>query len=194
MVLAGVMAGLTSPLDAVPRIDHEAQCTYKKLTWDDFRGPVIRGQQVAWIATSVVLDPYEAEVVAADDDTWVARVKYPGVYALMDKLRSGAGRGNRTVKNLAHEQTHFDLAEYHARKLALEVREITVTGGENSRSLISELETKVLQAYDATAEALNQQQARYDRETRHGLRKKEQRKWQRLAEQLLAETPAYELR
>ena len=180
------------PGAGAPRVDHEAACTYKRLTWDDFRGPVISGQQVAWIAATIVLEPFEVEVTR-EGDSWVAKVDYPEVYALMDKLQSSARRGARTDFNLAHEQVHFDIAEYEARKLALEVGEIRVAGAEDSLDLRITLEDKVRGAYAAAMSALQEHQQRYDGETRHGTRKKQQKKWQQDVAELLETTQPYEL-
>ncbi len=192
LVAVFLSALLLPPGAAAPRVDHEAACTYKTLSWDDFRGPVISGQQVAWIAATIVLEPFEVEVVQ-QGDSWVAKVDYPEVYALMDKLQSSARRGGRTESNLAHEQTHFDIAEYEARKLALEVREVRATGEEDSLDLRIVLQEKVSVAYAAALRALLQHQQRYDSETRHGTRKKPQKKWQREVTELLEQTEPYKL-
>src|SRR5512134_3123948 len=91
--------GAARPLAAAARIDHEAECTYKRLSWDDFRGPIVNGQQVAWIAATIVLEPVRVDMVEAGPGA-VARARNPTVYALMNKLDSGAQRGGRNDRNL----------------------------------------------------------------------------------------------
>ena len=195
LVATGSVAGVfLSPAAAVPRIDHEAQCTYKELTWDDFRGSVLRGQGTAWISSTIMLDSYEIEVLEEEDGSFTARVKYPGVYALMDKTRSSAQPGGRSDDNLAHEQLHFDLTEYYARLFAIEIQEISANGPERSWELRSALEIQVQEAYRKTLDAHFEHEARYDEETKHSLRKRAQKKWQRDVSALLAKTPAYVLR
>src|SRR5687767_10914424 len=120
-VLLGCMAlslGGAGASAAATRVDHEAETTYRKLTWDDFRGPVVNGQQVAWVSAVVVLEPVRVEMKLKEGGGGaVARVRNPSVYALMNKLESGARPGGRDDRNLAHEQIHFDLTEYLARRL-----------------------------------------------------------------------------
>ena len=108
-------------------------------------------------------------------------------------MQSSARRGARTDFNLAHEQVHFDIAEYEARKLALQVRDIRVTGAEDSLDLRITLEDEVRGAYAAAMTALLQHQDRYDGETRHGTRKKPQKQWQRDVAELLETTEPYTL-
>ena len=185
---------LTGAAVAVSRIDHEASCTYKQLSWEDFRGSVVRGQQTAWIMSQVMLDPFEIEIREEGDGSFTARVRYPAVYALMDKTRSGSRSGARTAANLAHEQLHFDITEYHARLFAIEIQAISASGPEASLELRSALELRVQEAYGKLLDAHFEHEARYDAETNHSLRKRAQKKWQRDIAALLSKTPAYPLR
>jgi hypothetical protein len=182
------------PLGAASRIDHEAQCTYKQLTWDDFRGPIVDGQQVAWLSATIVLDPVRVEMADQDGGGVIARARNPGVYALMNKLDSGAQHGGRTEENLAHEQIHFDLTEYLARRLSRELRELTVEGPTLSEELQRKLLLAVEERYNQTLTDLERLQQQYDGETSHGRRAGAQRKWARQAASLLASEKPYELK
>jgi hypothetical protein len=185
---------LAPSLGAASKIDHEAECTWKRLTWDDFRGPVINGQQVAWIAATIVVDPVRVDVAEKEGGGAVARARNPAVYALMNKLESGARVGSRTDVNLAHEQIHFDLAEYLARRLSRELRELTVEGPAASLELQRDLLLEVQKRYNEMLVALFRLQQQYDGETSNGRKKSAQGKWARKAEELLASEQPYELR
>ena len=188
------LVAATGPVGAASRIDHEAQCTYKQLTWDDFRGPIMEGQQVAWISATIVLDPVRVDMVDEEGGGVIARARNPGVYALMNKLDSSAQRGGRTDENLAHEQIHFDLTEYLARRLSRELRELTVEGATRSEQLERDLLLAVQERYNQTLSDLERLQQEYDGETSHGRRGGAQRKWGEKAASLLASEKPYELK
>jgi hypothetical protein len=186
--------GAARPLAAAARIDHEAECTYKRLSWDDFRGPIVNGQQVAWIAATIVLEPVRVDMVEAEGGGAVARPRNPIVYALMNKLDSGAQRGGRNDRNLAHEQIHFDLTEFLARRLSRELRELEIRGEAPSESLQRALLLDVERRFQATLSELQQLQGQYDGETAHGTRAGAQKKWSDRVASLLASEAPYELR
>ena len=70
---------------------------------------------------------------------------------------------------LRHEQTHFDLAELYARKIAKAIAEKKAAENikEELRSITSALSAE-----------LEKQQKLYDEQTEHGLKKQEQATWQ----------------
>lgn len=185
---------------AAEKIDHEALATYKKVTWEDFRGPVVRGQQAAWIASTIVVDPYDVAVSEEAQGSRSARMKHVDVYSLMDKLESSARTGARDPRNLDHEQIHFDIAEIHARRLHARLSELVVrssvsaSADDDSVGLRVQLEQAVQLAWEEEMRAFNEHQARYDGDTVHGTKKGKQKKWAELvAEELAAEEP-YPLR
>jgi hypothetical protein len=196
-LLAGSLLaiGIAAPAAAASRIDHEAECTYKKLTWDDFRGPALNvSSGVSWIMATIVVDPVRVEVTDKEGGGVIARPRHPNVYALMNKLESGAKPGNRVDRNLAHEQVHFDLTEYLARRLSRELRELTVEGPERSQPLEQELLQAVEGRYQQTVVELQHLQEQYDGETSHGQKSGAQKKWVEQAAKLLASEPPYELK
>ena len=181
---------------AAEKIDHEALSTYKKITWEDFRGPVGRRQETAWLASTIVVDRYDIELTEQADGGQGARMKYVDVYSIMNKLESSARTGARDQRNLEHEQIHFDIAEIHARRLHAHLSELVVhssvsaPGGDDSVLLRVLLGQAVQLAWEEEMEAFNEHQARYDRETAHGTKKSRQKKWAALvAEELAAEEP-----
>lgn len=191
--LAGwvIVIALVWPLSAaaIPRVDHEANCTYKQLSWDDFRGPTVNGQQAAWILSTVILESFESQFETTEDVV-VATAKYPAVYAYMDKLGSGVRTGARNEYTLAHEQVHFDITELHARQFAEQMK--TIRGvGPDRRSATQDLYAQVEVAYEELMRRLGTMQRAYDGETTNGLRKKDQKRWAAKVEALLAEADAY---
>ncbi len=194
VALLGV--GAAQALVAVPRIDHEALCTHKTLTWADFRGPSVTkmSQSGAWIASTVVLESFEFDISPTVGGRFVAKVKYPAVYAVMDKLKSGVRRGNQNDKTLAHEQVHFDITETYARRFMVELSELQAIGDSSDLGLRRDLEYQVEVAFVATLEELFSYQDRYDRETGHGLKKRSQKSWALAVQEMLAQEPPYPLR
>lgn len=185
--------GVSASSGAATRIDHEAECTYKTLSWSDFRGPVIRFQGVAWIASVVVLDPLKIQTEQVGDG-FVARPRNAVVYALMNKLESGAQPGGRNDRTLAHEQLHFDITEYHARLLIKELDATEVSGSEGGPALANQLHAKVAKIYERTMRDLFTMQGRYDGETVHGTKSRQQKKWVIRVTELLAAEEPYDLR
>lgn len=179
---------------AAARIDHEAQCTHKRLTWDDFRGPIVNGQQMAWISATIMLEPVLIDVREGEGGGAIARPRNPIVYAVMNKLDSGAQRGGRTDRSLAHEQIHFDLTEYLARRLTRELRAVEVRGEAASQELQRRLLLEVERLYSSTMAELQRLQDQYDGETVHGTRLGAQKRWAQRAAKLLESEPPYELR
>ena len=177
------------------RVDHEAECTYKKLTWDDFRGPVMNGQQQAWIMAMVVLEPVRVEMKLKEGGGGaVALARNPAVYALMNKLESGARPGARNDSNLAHEQIHFDLTEYLARRLSRELRALTVEGPTATEELQRNFLIAVEKLNNETQTEYLRLQQQYDGETGNGTRDGAQKKWAKKAAEMLASEEPYELK
>jgi hypothetical protein len=193
-VLTLIWIAPAGPLAAAARIDHEAECTYKRLTWDDFRGPIVNGQQTAWIAATIVLEPVLVDMVESTGGGAIARARNPIVYAIMNKLQSGAQRGGRDDRSLAHEQIHFDLTEFLARRLSRELRELELEGEARSEALQRSFLLEVERRYGTTLAELQRLQGQYDGETGHGTRTSAQKKWSGRAADLLASEAPYELR
>lgn len=190
-VVAAVM--VVGPATAASRIDHEAETTWRTLTWDDFRGSLRRGQQAAGIATNIVIELGASTVDEAEPGVWVARPVGQSVYAVMDKLRSGVGPGGKTDEILAHEQLHFDLAEVQARRLHAELLAIEARGA-SEQAARNRLVAAVNAAYSTHVQALARMQAEYDAESVHGTRRKQQRKWAKGVTAMLAAAAPYPLR
>ena len=144
--------------------DRAVAWSTRRLTWDDFQGaPPADGSEGAITAYTLYSawkcrgDVFEFHIVAGfrPRQSWVRAV------VLRDTVQ------RRTV--LVHEQTHFDLAEVHARLMRRAFRDLERPCQQSDRQL-SALAQRLGQAEKA-------EQRRYDAETRHGLLGDEQARW-----------------
>ncbi len=129
----------------------------RPLRWGDFHGvPRQGGDEAAKTAYGIYYAwkcrgrAFEFRAVAAfhTEESWVQ----PAVV-------SDSAEGPRT---LGHEQTHFDIAEVYARRLRRHFRELADLSAAAQRLLDEE----------------KAMQRRYDAETAHGLRRREQAAWE----------------
>ncbi|HWC74946.1 MAG TPA: DUF922 domain-containing protein [Gemmatimonadales bacterium] len=138
----------------------------RRLTWGDFRGrPPSSGEEVAKTAYALFYawkcsgsaGPFDFRVITA------FRPRQSWVKALV--LRDTVLRRSA----LAHEQTHFDLAEVHARRMR-----------RYFGALASACRRTDQQLTDLAGQLINEEKAeqqRYDAETDHGLRRDRQAAW-----------------
>ncbi len=136
-----------------------------RLTWSDFQGAPPRGGNEAaktayglYSAWRCRGSSFEFRVVAAlhPRDSWVK----PEVVAdTVDSRRA-----------LGHEQAHFDIAEVWARRMRRHFRRLATPCSRSDADLSAEA-----QRFEDQASAM---QSRYDEETGHGLRPREQAAWQ----------------
>lgn len=144
--------------------DHAFAWSPRRLTWSDFQGaPPAEGNESAktsyalysaWKCRGTV---FEFRVIAGfrPRQSWVKA----GV--LRDTIQRHA--------ILSHEQTHFDLAEVHARIMRRTFGELT----NPCRRTDEELSALV----ERLAQAEKAEQRHYDAETNHGLRTHDQAAW-----------------
>jgi hypothetical protein len=137
----------------------------RPLTWDDFKGPIVNPEDAEaahleyglFYGVRCTGRSLRFEVVAAmlPGDSWVKR-------SVIDSPADNA----RTLK---HEQTHFDLAEVHARKVRryfTGLYEPCLRSNEDLAGLA-----------DGLIKAEGSEQKRYDEETRNGRRADRQQAW-----------------
>ncbi|MGC9529960.1 MAG: DUF922 domain-containing protein [Candidatus Bipolaricaulaceae bacterium] len=149
-------------------------------TWDVFRAvpPATADQEAARIA--VVLSFRYVPAVQFEQETgqWRAAV-VPGLLeteCAVDPARSWVRPGRDTPAVLAHEQGHFDLGEVYRRLLVdviLDAEAYGATPEQAARELVGLVEPRA-RALLARLEAT---QARYDRQTAHGLDSQAQAAW-----------------
>lgn len=174
-----------------PVYDHEAEATYKQLTWDDFKGRWRKlsrfGAEGAYVGTGLKITDWHATPERLPDGAWRARPEGLVAYSFVEKFQSSVRPGNESEYALAHEQGHFDLTESVARELSAGLKGVEGRGP-TARAAAQDLKHEVDTAFAAALQRLDEIQSRYDRETRHGTRKKAQKKWLREIERRLAAT------
>lgn len=149
----------------------------RPLTWDDFSrrvGPDIPGfKAYSWSGMRM-------EVTSDSSGVYIQ------VDAYFVQNKSWVVKGSERPDLLHHEQRHFDLTELHTRRLRvllapyqkLTVEEFVASGAEQT----------VQDLYNRTFDEMNAEQKRYDQETNHSIKKKEQAAWDASIAQRLAQS------
>jgi hypothetical protein len=150
----------------------------RPLMWEDFRGtPDPNNGAVALVFTGFTATSFECPREGR------ARIA-EGMLANMEPAKSWVkppARGNAEV--LAHEQGHFNITEYFARRIRTMIRATDCTG----------------RAFDVVANEIGQKfnqlhgewqatQSRYDQETDHHNNRAKQREWNDVIRRQLEET------
>jgi hypothetical protein len=163
----GLVVAAAFLLKAFSGINHEDYANKPNITWkadrplqyQDFKGNPGH-QNLAAMTASAIEVSYEikagkvnAEVNARfyPEDSWMKKHA-------------------RTARILAHEQLHFDITEWHARKLRKSLEGARFK--ENEVEKVQELIRSHYVAWQASQKA-------YDSETRHGLNLDKQAKWEK---------------
>lgn len=185
-----------------PQIDSKyiQWSTARKLTWDDFRGPIVsndsrEGAAVGTPVKSIANTSYKCENTGTVKRC-SSRFDSFSVVALMDPDISWV-----LVKDsygLAHEQTHFDIAEVMARKLKNQLS--VLIGTSETREAFTEavaidlakqaLLTKKQNIEASFEQELNGTQELYDADTNHSLKKDIQAVWDACVSSWLVSLPS----
>ena len=118
LALLGVVPGRAA--SECGRYEDGERASHRPIEWRDFKAlgrSEAVGRAVAYIATSIVVEPVTFEAVEQVDGSWSARPGEVCVRAFMLKRASGYLHGEVRSADLAHEQGHFDLTEIFARAL-----------------------------------------------------------------------------
>ena len=145
----------------------------RALTWDDFPEVVsIEGGYDASVYSNFIYD--------VDIDN-----KHFKVYAYMNPNKSGHKKNDTIGSNqlLIHEQYHFNITEYCARRL----RKDLVALGEDDLT-----QTKLEDLVDKYSTLRDSLQFVYDTESQHNIVQEKQRYWELYIDGLLRETAYYE--
>lgn len=131
----------------------------RRLTWQDFKGPVDAESKNAALTSSSINIEF-----GYDDEGLEYNIK-----CSFNKQKSWVRIKNDEV--LAHEQGHFDLAELHARKLNKAMKGYKF----NARTVSND----VNKIYDSLMTAHHEAQNIYDQETDYSRNKVKQEEWQK---------------
>lgn len=139
----------------------------RKLTWNDFRGPVLRDMNDIRAAGTFCGIGFETNSLSEDNSNIEVHV-YNTFY--VDK--SWIKELDKDDHILAHEQGHFDLCELYTRKMRAKLNDILRT---TDRAL---LKNAIEQAYTEVQYEYGARQQLYEDETAHGVIYNVQARWQ----------------
>jgi hypothetical protein len=167
--------------------------THRFLTWRDFKSlsvpDALRGSGVvAYVSTSIALEPLRFELTREADGTWTARVVEICARAFLLKIGSGFTRHLASSDDLAHEQGHFDITELFARALAARLGRVRSAAALSDVALEG-AQRRVDGVVRRTLESWRAVQAIYDAETTCA---RAQIRWRRWISSQLREAPGAE--
>lgn len=140
--------------------------------WDDFKGKKPHKSKFAAATASFIhykLDRYSEDSIDIK------------VYCLFIAKKSWKKSKNPTPYLLKHEQLHFDITELYTRKLRQSFNEYQLAHGGNSTSKL-----KFSLISERNRRSWHHCQNKYDRQTKHSLRRAVQEKWnKKIADQLV---------
>ena len=133
-----------------------------QLTWADFQGKP--DTTLPWFAMT-------ATSMEMSSDTMFPDAVVLKVVTRFEPWDSWVVTGWDTPELLEHERWHFNIAELHARRLRLAI-------AKHSAVSIDDLERTLTALYEKAATERDAMQAVYDQETKHGIDRDAQRRWQ----------------
>lgn len=170
-----LLALLYMPFNGPPDTsdDDEIRWTDRsEITFDDFKGSVPESSPWAALTASYIYFNYS---------TTNGRISMIKVYASFKKNESWMKTNRDDV--LGHEQLHFAITEYFARKLYAESQALKEKAGDPSAAANS--------LFKKINESCDRLQATYDSETEHGIKTEAQAQWKAKLESMLKEYDAY---
>jgi hypothetical protein len=161
-----------------------AQSDYRKawnkdtpLTWDDFKGPADETSEFKAFTRYNEYYQYKWKLIGG---------KYSFTFDVTSKLhqdQSWSKTDYQTPELLKHEQIHFDISEFFARKLLFALNHYTYTDAFKEEIAI------ISSSYNKMRNVMENQ---YDDDTRHGTLKKRQLAWEDYVAELLNQDSALE--
>lgn len=158
-----------------PRL-YETEFTWspeRRLTWDDFRGPVQPYTTDNIAAATFCAIGFETNTVSPDNP----KLKV-NVFNTFYTRKSWIRESEKNDHILAHEQGHFDLCELYTRKLRERMANVNVD--------LTTLRTTLKGIYAELQKEYQQRQQQYEDDTNHGLIYKEQDRWEAMITQELS--------
>lgn len=158
----------------------------RRLTWNDFNGPVPAGTEDQRVAATAGALAWSFEYsIQWSRNACRFRIDDITAHAHFRRDQSWVRTGHKTDRVLEHEQGHFDILQLYKEQLHTRTREFLGTlrpcSGRTERSATrstkSEIDRLVGAVYDKVWNEYRSRQATYDRETRHGINAREQGEW-----------------
>jgi hypothetical protein len=147
----------------------------RKLTWDDFRGPVPHDADDITAAATFCGIGFETNTITSNNNNLKISI-YNSFYTGNSWVRPE----ERNDNILAHEQGHFDLCELYTRKLRERMSNVQVN--------VKTLKPVLSSIYDQVQQEYRQRQEEYENDTEHGVNLLQQKKWQQMLERELGQT------
>jgi hypothetical protein len=147
----------------------------RKLTWDDFKGPIPYDADDITAAATFCGIGFETNTITSANNNLKITV-YNSFYTGNSWVRPE----ERNDNILAHEQGHFDLCELYTRKLRERMANIQVS--------VKTLKPVLSNIYEQVQLEYKQRQEEYESDTEHGVNLPEQKKWQQLLDKELSQT------
>ncbi len=174
----------------------------RPLTWDDFKGPVpspkpegIDAESVTGVNSKYKITSKCEPIGKSGKVKCTATAEDIKATAEFDPNTSWVDPDKKTDKLLKHEQGHFDISEYFARKKQKEMEKAAKNGvtkegpSDKAADLMKEAEDELDHTLMKICDDINAEedkmQKQYDSETDHGKNDKEQEKWNKKIENLL---------
>ena len=161
-----------------PKSEASTEISWKKdrkLTWNDFRGPVPYDAEDQTAAATFCGIGFETQGIGAKNQN--LKVK---VYNTFYIGNSWARTEEMNDDVLAHEQGHFDLCELYTRKLRERMTDL--------RASANTIKPTLRRIYDELQDEYKNRQELYEEETGHGVNIAEQKKWEKMLEKELSDT------
>lgn len=136
----------------------------RKLSWNDFKGPVVTQNDESAAATCCSIG------LTVDNDA--AGEPVINVYNSFYINKSWVKEDARIESVLVHEQGHFDLCELYTRKLRTRVATIDLKSATAKEDLMN--------IYSALSDEYETRQQAYEQETAHGTIIHEQERWKEM--------------
>lgn len=159
-----------------PRV-YETEFTWtpeRRLSWDDFRGPVQPYSSDNIAAATFCAIGFETNTVSQNNPT--LRVN---VFNTFYTRKSWIREEEKNPEILAHEQGHFDLCELYTRKLRERMSNVKVD--------VASLRATLKGIYAQLQQEYQERQQLYEDETNHGLIYDQQDRWEAMITQELAQ-------
>lgn len=144
--------------------------TQNQLEWADFKAQPIQNSSRAASVNTGIQYSWKLKYVEGE------QVLGYEVFAYMKPSKSWVKASNKSDYLLQHEQLHFDITEYHSRKLKEEFE---------AYKLRPSVKRDLNKIYKTIVRERKSMQHQYDKETQHSINKNAQKKWQEKVDQLL---------
>lgn len=138
---------------------------HRKLSWEDFRGPVSAVTDESAAATHCGIG------FRMSMDTLLKKPVVT-VYNTFYTNKSWVKRDARLPEILDHEQGHFDLCEIYTRKLRSRISIYNFSA--------TDIRPELMRIYDEVSNEYEARQQAYEQQTAHGTITSKQKKWQEM--------------